>query len=47
MDKPMVLPYLKWVNGWQLVVMGESLTITREQAHRMFAQLQRWEVRHG
>lgn len=47
MNKPKVLPYLKYVNGYQLVVMGVALTITQEQAKVVFAQLQRLEMSHG
>lgn len=42
-----VSAYLKFVNGYQLVVMGVSLPITGEQAKQVFAQLQRLEMSHG
>lgn len=45
--KPRVLPYLKYINGYQLVVMGVALPITQAQAKVVFAQLQRLEVSHG
>ncbi|WP_429066994.1 hypothetical protein [Aeromonas bestiarum] len=47
MHKPKVLPYLKWVNGFQLVVMGVQLPITQAQARVVYAQLQNMEVGHG
>ncbi|BBQ24599.1 MULTISPECIES: hypothetical protein [Aeromonas] len=47
MHKPKVLPYLKWVNGYQLVVMGVQLPITQAQARVVYAQLRSMEVSHG
>lgn len=47
MNRPKVLPYLKWVNGYQLVVMGVALPISPAQAKAVFSQLQRLEVGHG
>ncbi|MGE6284728.1 hypothetical protein ACLHZ9_06780 [Aeromonas media] len=47
MNKPKVLAYLKWVNGYQLGVMGVALPITPAQAKAVFSQLQRLEVGHG
>lgn len=47
MHKPNVLPYLKWVNGYQLVVMGVQLPITQAQARVVYAQLRGMEVGHG
>jgi hypothetical protein len=47
MKRPNVLPYLKYVNGYQLVVMGVALPISINQARVVFAQLQRLEVSHG
>ena len=45
--KSSVLPRLKYVNGWLLVVMGVSLPLTPAQAHQVYAQLQELEVSHG
>ncbi len=47
MNKSKVLPYLKWVNGFQLVVMGVQLPITQAQARVVYAQLRSMEVGHG
>lgn len=37
--KPRALPYLKFVNGYQLVVMGVALPITPSQARTVYVQL--------
>ena len=45
--KQRVIPYLKYINGYQLVVMGVQLPITQAQARVVYAQLRSMEVGHG